>query len=101
MSTIEEIIKIERDTAAQLESAKKEAEKIKTAAREDAVGIIDDAKAKRKIQSEEIFNETDVQTSEFEKNTMNELNDKLDRSKMSFNQQTGNVADWIVKQIIG
>ena len=101
MSTIEEIIKIERDTAAQLESAKKEAEKIKTAAREDAVGIIDDAKAKRKIQSEEIFNETDAQTSEFEKNTMNELNDKLNRSKMSFNQKTGNVADWIVEQIIG
>jgi len=101
MSTIEEIIKIERDTAAQLESAKKEAEKIKTAAREDAVGIIDDAKAKRKIQSEEIFNETDVQTSEFEKNTMNELNDKLNRSKMSFNQKIGKVADWIVEQIIG
>ena len=101
MSTIEEIIKIERDTAAQLESAKKEAEKIKSAAREDAVGIIDDAKVKRKIQSEEIFDKTDSQTAEFEKKTMNELNVKLNRSKLLFNQQTGNVADWIVEQIIG
>ena len=101
MSTIEEIIKIERDTASQLESAKKEAEKIKTAAREDALGIIDDAKAKRKIQSEEIFDKTDAQTSEFKKMTMNELNEKLSRSKLVFKKQTGNVADWIVEQIIG
>ncbi|MCK5852970.1 hypothetical protein KAH27_08090 [bacterium] len=100
MSTIEEIIKIERDTAAQLESAKKEAEKIKTAAREEAVIIIDDAKAKRKLQSEEIYNETDTQTSEFENKTMDELNEKLNRSKLSFDRQTGNVADWIVEQII-
>ncbi len=101
MSTIEKIIKIERDTAAQLESAKKEAEKIKTAARENAAEIIDDAKAKRKIQSEEILNKTDAQTSEFEKKTMDELNEKLGRSKLLFNRQTGNVADWIVEQIIG
>jgi len=101
MSTIEEIIKIERDTAAQLETAKKEAEKIKTAAREDAAGIVDDAKAKRKTQSEEIFKITDDQTFEFEKKTMDELNEKLNRRKRLFNQKTGNVADWIVEQIIG
>ena len=101
MSTIEEIIKIERESATQLEAAKKEAEMIKTAAREKASEIIEDAKSKKKIQAEEIFKEFEAQTSEFEKHTFDELNQKLNRSKSLFNQQTGNVADWIVEQIIG
>ncbi len=101
MSTIEEIIKVERDSATQLETAKKEAEKIKTAAREEAAGIIDDSKNKCKVQAEDIFNKINAQTSEFEKNTMNELNKKLSQSKLLFNQQSDNVANWIVEQIIG
>jgi len=101
MSTIEEIIKIERESAAQLEDAKKEAEMIKTAAREEAAEIIEDAKSKKKIQSEEIFNKINAQTSDFEKHTIDELNKKLSHSNLLFNQQTGSVADWIVEQIIG
>ena len=101
MSTIEDIIKIERDTASQLKTAKNEAEKIKTAAREDAAEIIDAAKAERKVQSEKIFNQTDAQTSIYEKEAMGKLNEKLERGELLFNKQTGNVADWIVEQIIG
>ena len=101
MSTIEEIIKIERDTASQLKTAKNDAEKIKIAAREDAKEIIEVAKAERKVQSEKIFNQADAQTSIFEKETMGKLNEKLECNELLFNQQTDNVADWIVEQIIG
>ena len=101
MSTIEEIIKVERDTVSQLETAKKEAEKIKTEAREKAAEIIDNAKKECKLQAETIFNKADAQTSEFEKKTLNELNEKLNQSKSLFKQQSGQVADWIVEQIIG
>jgi len=97
MSTIEEIIKVERDSATQLETAKKEAEKIKTGAREEAARIIDNSKDKCKLQAEDIFNKIDAQTSEFEKNIMNELNEKLTQSKLLFNQQSDNVANWIVE----
>ncbi|RLD09839.1 MAG: hypothetical protein DRI44_07605 [Chlamydiae bacterium] len=101
MSTIEEIIKIEREATSQLEIAKKEAENIKNSAREEAVKILSAAKIECKAQTEDIYNKVDAHTIETEKNTLDQLNKKLNERKIIFSRQCNDVANWIVEQIIG
>ncbi len=101
MSTIEEIIKIERETAEKLNSAKKEAEKIKEDARAEAANIIAQAKADRKKQSADIIKNIDSKIAEIEKKKFDEVNQSILSANSSFNQKADSIADWIVEQIIG
>jgi len=101
MSTIEEIIRIERETSAQLNAAKSEAERIKNDARDEAAKIIADAKKQRAEQTVKIISNIDEKIAGIEIQKLNDLNKKMDQANKAFNQKADTVAEWIVEQIIG
>jgi vacuolar-type H+-ATPase subunit H len=101
MSTIEEIIRIERETSAQLDAAKSEAERIKNDARDEAAKIIADAKKQRAEQTVKIISNIDEKIAGIEIQKLNDLNKKMDQANKAFNQKADTVAEWIVEQIIG
>jgi len=101
MSTIEEIIRIERETSAQLDAAKSEAERIKNDARDEAAKIIADAKKQRAEQTVKIISNIDEKIAGIEIQKFNDLNKKMDQANKAFNQKADTVAEWIVEQIIG
>ena len=101
MSTIEEIVSIERDAAAQLEAARKQADEIRTAAQDEAAQIVADARARRTEQEEQMRAELDQRLSKEDEQTQAEIARQSESRRATFEQHVDAAVDWVVERILG
>lgn len=100
MSTIDDILKTERETAEQLRLAKEQAEKIKKDARTDAARIVSDARAKRAQERQKILEETRARIAQADEKTEKELENARAENTEVFSKKKEDVAKWIVTRIL-
>ncbi len=100
MSTVEDIVKVEREAAAQLSAARKKAETIKRDGQAEAQQIVTAARAKRSQEAESILAETEKRLAEADACAAKRLQSHLSARKDRFARQAPHVIDWIINQIL-
>ena len=100
MSTIEEIVKVEREAESRLKSAQEEAEAIKTAGKAEAKRIVAEARARRagdeKAYLESVGNQIKASADKNQK----ELESKLKKRKEVFKIKAPETVKWLVDEIV-
>ena len=99
MSTIEEIVKVEREAEARLKAAQTEAEAIKTAGKAEAKKIVDDANAKRVADEKKYLENVENQIKELADKSRKELDAKLKKREEVFEEKVPETVKWIVDEI--
>ncbi len=100
MSTIEEIVKVEREAEARLKSAQIEAEAIKNAGKAEAEKIVADARTKRADDEKAYFENVEKQIQEAADEKQKELEAKLKKREKVFEEKVPETVKWIVDEII-
>ncbi len=101
MGSVEEILRVEREAAANLDAARKEADAIKRKGRDDAAAIVAGARARRSSEEAAIMADVEGRLADVEAKTQEELNARLQARRRCFDKRAPEVADWVVSQITG
>ncbi len=100
MSTIEEIVKVEREAEARLKSAQTEAETIKNNGKADAEKIIAEARSRRAGDEKAYFENIKVQINEDAEKKQKMLDAELKKSKEFFDEKAPETVKWLVDEIV-
>jgi len=100
MSTIEEIVKVEREAEERLKSAQAEAETIKNNAKTQSGKIVAEARAKRVNVEKEYFENIKKKIREEAKEKQIELETELNKRQETFEKKAPETVKWLVDEII-
>ncbi len=100
MSTIEEIVKVEREAETRLKSAQAEADSIISNGKAEAKKIVADARVRRADDENAYLENIESQIKVSADKSQKELETKLKKREEVFRKKTPETVKWIVDEII-